>query len=260
MNFAAIFRPLTITKMSELLHQTKLYLVELEDNAPTAEKLQHHQQLLDFVSRSLQQNPQDITSQIVDLQTKLEKDILKRMQLTNDVQNLKEIVAQQDMKIAQLDMKITELTTRVNEAIKRHNTMILRQIARSFQHKAAKYCGVGKPGRQYCVTYKNLINSKMGDSTKKNEITELLFDRGFDETHICCFLQYLREIGTSNSHPITSYEGRTPKYDELVLIIQGLPEVGEINTTLKEDALKILEIIQVLSTRIGSTDLLESWS
>jgi hypothetical protein len=75
---------------------------------------------------------------------------------------------------------------------------------------------------------------------------------------ISSFLQALRDTGTSNSHPITTYEGRTPDYHELVVILGGLPEVGEITPTLKEDALKILEVVKVLSTHLGLTDHLES--
>jgi septal ring factor EnvC (AmiA/AmiB activator) len=142
-------RHLTITEMEEILHQTKLYLVELEDNPSTAEKLQYHQQFIDQVTRSLrsvEQNHQDLIVKIADLENNLQKEISKRMQLANDVQNLKETVAQQNT-------RITALTTRVDEATNKDNTVILRQIATSFQHKAAKYCGVGKKGRQFCVTY-----------------------------------------------------------------------------------------------------------
>ena len=258
-----ISRPFTITEMEGILHQTKLYLVELEDKPSTPEVLQHHQQLLDYVSRSLRsvkQNHQNLTSEIADLKSKLENEIAQTMQLTDDVKDLKETVLQQNTIIAEQNIKIAELTTRVDTATNKQNTLILRQIATSFQHKAAKYCGVGTLGRQYCITYNDLIAAKKGDAIKKNEVTALIYDKGFDETDISSFLQDLRIIGTSDAHPATSYDGRTPNFDELVVIIRELPEAGEITSNVKNDALKILELVQVLSTLIGSTDLLESSS
>jgi hypothetical protein len=58
----------------------------------------------------------------------------------------------------------------------------------------------------------------------------------------------------------TTYDGRTPNYDELVGVIGELPEDLEITHSVKNDALKILELVQVLTTLIGTTDLLESKS
>jgi hypothetical protein len=133
--------------------------------------------------------------------------------------------------------------------------MILRQIAYSFQHKAAQYCGVGKKGMQHYVPYEYLIASKMGDPIRKNEITALLCERGFDDE--CYIRSFLEALITSIPHPKTTFGGRTPDYDELVRIIQELPQGGEISATMKEDALKILEVVQVLCTRLGTTDLLD---
>jgi hypothetical protein len=157
----------------------------------------------------------------------------------------------------ELTERVLRLELQVDTATNKHNTLILRQIATSFQHKAAKYCGVGTPGRQYCVTYDNLMNSKKGDAIKKNEVTTLIHDKGFDETDFSFFLQELRLIGTSGAHPATTYSGRTPNYDELTDIIQRLPEAGEITSNVKNDALKILELVQVLSSLVGTTDLLD---
>ena len=102
-------RHLTITEMEEILHQTKLFLVELEDKPSTAEKLQYHQQLLDHVSsslRSVKQNHQNLTSEIADLKSKLESEIAKTLKLTDDVQDLKEIVLRQNTIIDGQNTKI----------------------------------------------------------------------------------------------------------------------------------------------------------
>jgi septal ring factor EnvC (AmiA/AmiB activator) len=110
MTFVTTFsRHLTITEMEEILHQTKLFLVELEDRASTREELQHHQQLLDHVSRSLRsvkQNHQNLTSEIADLKSKLESEIAKTLKLTDDVQDLKEIVLRQNTQIAAQNTQI----------------------------------------------------------------------------------------------------------------------------------------------------------
>ena len=110
MTFVTTFsRHLTITEMEEILHQTKLFLVELEDKPSTAEKLQYHQQLLDHVSsslRSVKQNHQNLTSEIADLKSKLESEIAKTLKLTDDVQDLKEIVLRQNTIIDGQNTKI----------------------------------------------------------------------------------------------------------------------------------------------------------
>jgi hypothetical protein len=160
----------------------------------------------------------------------------------------------------ELTERVLRLELQVDTATNKHNTLILRQIATSFQHKAAKYCGVGTLGRQYCITYKDLISSNKGDALTINEVATLISGKGFDDTYLNSFLQDLRIIGTSNAHPATTYDGRTPNYDELVGIIGEIPEDFEITHIVKNDALKILEVVQVLTTLIGATDLLESKS
>jgi hypothetical protein len=129
-------RHLTITEMEQILHQTKLYLVELEDHPSTAEKLQHHRQLLDHVSRSLrsvQQNHQNLTSEIADLKSKLESEIAKTLILTDDVKDLKETALQQNTKIAQQNTKIAQQNTNIaqqNTKIAQQNTKITELTTR----------------------------------------------------------------------------------------------------------------------------------
>ena len=69
-----------MTKIGDILHQTKLYLVELEDNPTTDEKLQYHQQLIDQVAKSLrsvEQQHLDLIIQIAALEDSFRKENLE---------------------------------------------------------------------------------------------------------------------------------------------------------------------------------------
>jgi chromosome segregation ATPase len=138
--------------MEQILHQTKLYLVELEDKPSTAEKLQHHQQLLDHVSRSVRsvkQNHQNLTSEIADLKSKLESEIAKTLKLTDDVQDLKEIVLQQNTKIAEQNTKIAEQNTIIAKLTTRiEYQKYARAIQDIYHHLELKVFNLHKLRRQ----------------------------------------------------------------------------------------------------------------
>jgi seryl-tRNA synthetase len=125
-------------------------------------------------------------------------------QLKKELEQLKKELEQLKKELKELTERVRRLELQVDTVTNKHNTLILRQIATSFQHKAAKYCGVGTLGRQYCITYKDLISSNKGDAVKINEVATLISGKGFDDIYINSFLQDLRIIGFSNAHPATT--------------------------------------------------------
>jgi chromosome segregation ATPase len=140
-----ISRPLTITEIIEVLHQSKLFLVELEDRASTREELKDHQQLLDHAARSLrpfEQSHQDLTIQVADLTSKLEKEISKTMALPGEVNDLKATIQKHSEIIETLQKAFSPLVTL-------KHSLSARQIATNANLKAIEHIFPGGSSAPY---------------------------------------------------------------------------------------------------------------
>jgi tetrahydromethanopterin S-methyltransferase subunit B len=156
-----ISRPLTITEIIEVLHQSKLFLVELEDRASTREELQDHQQLLDQAARSLrpfEQSHQDLTIQVADLTSKLEKEISKTMALTGEVKDLKETIQKHSEIIETLQASLSPLITL-------QQSLSARQIATEADLKSIEHIFPGGSSAPYYFISVNQLDQFLEGNT-----------------------------------------------------------------------------------------------
>lgn len=250
-------RFLTVPEMKQQLNQIKEYLVHLEDNQPDVEKLQNFQNSITEITFSINQvdkmNHQSI-AEIASLKSQLETEIADRINLQSTVDALNQIVHNQQLVINSLQI----------EKVQQHSLLIIRQIATSFQHKAAKYCGVGKTGNQSCITYQDLERAANKNPTTLSlfeQIRRLIVSNGFsDEIDFISSITSFKEIGKSSAHPYTSIEGTKPTQSDIIEMINTLCNDGLITETLKSNAVKVLSVIQAICNLLGSDDLLDSKS
>jgi hypothetical protein len=131
-----------------------------------------------------------------------------------------------------------------------HKIMFIRQIASAYQHKAAKFCGVGKQGKQFCITHEQL--SKNADASKFQQIELLFQPQGLTDTlDINSSVQIVKELGFYTSHPSTTISGGAATYDYLLGILDSACAEGLLSSAVNDDARAILKVTNQLHTMLA---------
>ena len=162
-----------------------------------------------------------------------------------------------------------EISIMKNERIMERNLMLVRQLATSYQYRAAKYVDVGDAKRRYCTTHHQIMSSakKRGveNVRKANDIEQEFFrlSPNLSETdHIANIIKQVRELGTSTSHPSLMIHDdlseSPPTSADMALIINALFDAKVIGADVRDDSLVILGVINIISPLVGVTDILQS--
>lgn len=127
--------------------------------------------------------------------------------------------------------------------------MLIRQIASAYQHKAAKFCGVGKQGKQFCITHEQL--SENADASKFQQIELLFQPEGLTDTlDINSSVNFVRELGFSTSQLSTTISGGAATYDYLLSTLDSALAEGLLPGAVIDDARAILNAANQLQTML----------
>jgi hypothetical protein len=246
-----VTRGMSPNDISTALHDIKQKLVAWEVKPPPMAELRSCQQVLDSVLDAVSRLAQDhhnSLAELSNLRETLESEIASRIAL--------------ESRLGAVEKELTTLEKEFNALEKeketQHKIMLIRQIASAYQHKAAKFCGVGKQGKQFCITHEQL--SKSADSSKFQKIEDMFQSEGLTDTSdINLSVKIVRELGFSTSHPSSMISGGAATYPDLVEILDSAGTAGLLSDLVVSDAKAILNVTSQLHNMLGlHGDLLDT--
>jgi hypothetical protein len=196
-----------------------------------------------------------LSAELSNLRATLESEIVSRIALESRFNTLEKEFNSLKKESNALEKDLNALR---KEKETQHQSMLLRQIASAYQHKAAKFCGVGKQGKQFCITHEQL--SKSADSSKFQKIEDMFQSEGLTDTSdINLSVKIIRELGFSTSHPSSMISGGASTYPDLVEILDSAGTAGLLSDLVVSDAKAILNVTSQLHSMLGlHGDLLDT--
>ena len=163
-------------------------------------------------------------------------------------------VVSQDKKIHSLELEVTSLnadmalvmrerTVAMRERCNQRKLMVMRQLATSYQFRAATILGYGNaPNRRFMVTHEQLQQSNKIDSAKLTqlEITFSDLDANLVNDNIGQDIREIRNIGVDTSHPalLIADDGNeySPTEEDLRAVVDELCSTGRVQPYLRSCA------------------------
>ena len=160
---------------------------------------------------------------------------------------LGEKVVEQDKKINSLNLDVTSLNADMalimRERCNQRKLMVMRQLATSYQFRAATILGYGNaPNRRFMVTHEQLQQSNKIDSAKLTqlEITFSDLDANLVNDNIGQDIREIRNIGVDTSHPalLIADDGNeySPTEEDLRAVVDELCSTGRVQPYLRSCA------------------------
>ena len=160
---------------------------------------------------------------------------------------LGEKVVEQDKKINSLNLDVTSLNADMalimRERCNQRKLMVMRQLATSYQFRAATILGYGNaPNRRFMVTHEQLQQSNKIDSAKLTqlEITFSDLDANLVNDNIGQDIREIRNIGVDTSHPalLIADDGNeySPTEKDLRDVVDELCSTGRVQSYLRSCA------------------------
>ncbi len=159
-------------------------------------------------------------------------------------------------------LEIQKLRDEVEVHKGKQDVLFIRQLAYSYQYKAASYLSLGKdPTKRYLLAHEQMSNQKSADPSKLRALEEL-FDPSYEAIDVDLLVKEVRDIGAKYNHPTELADGACVDKPYMEKAIDDALSNKRITEDVAKSAKVLLNVVDKLATDyvygVAPHDLLKS--